>query len=251
MSDSAAGLAASPAAAGPALDTLYRVETPEGVALTLRPAGPVPRGVAFMLDFLIRLALMGTLGAVLSAVKGIGDAFWLISFFILEWFYPVIFELSPAAATPGKMAVGLRVVMDNGLPVTASASLLRNLLRAADFLPLAYGLGLLSMLLRRDFKRLGDLAASTLVVYNAERPAAVAWPSVPVCAPSATLSFDQQRALLHLAGRATRLTPQRVEELAALAESKVKPRPLDPEQKAPTSAAERLIGVARWLRGDR
>ncbi len=251
MSDAAAGTAASPAAAGPALDTLYRVETPEGVALALRPAGPVARGVAFMLDFLIRLVVIGTLGAVLSAVKGIGDAFWLISFFILEWFYPVVFELSPAAATPGKLAVGLRVVMDNGLPVTASASLLRNLLRAADFLPLAYGLGLLSMLLRRDFKRLGDLAASTMVVYNAERPTASAWPTAPLCAPAGTLSFDQQRALLHLAGRATRLTPQRVEELAALAEPQVKPRPLDPEQKAPASAAERLIGVARWLRGDR
>lgn len=238
-------------AVAPALDTLYRVETPEGVALALRPAGPVARGTAFMLDLLIRMALVGTLGGVLSTVKGIGDAFWLIAFFVMEWFYPVIFELSPAAATPGKMAVGLRVVMDDGLPVTASASLLRNLLRAADFLPFAYGLGLLSMLLRRDFKRLGDLAASTLVVYNPERRQVAAWPEAPVCVPATSLSFDQQRALLHLAGRAGRLTPQRVEELAALAEPAVRPRPLDAEQATPASASARLIGAARWLRGDR
>lgn len=242
------------AAASPgleALDTLYRVETPEGVALALRPAGPVARGLAFVIDLLIRMTLVAVLGGVLSMVKGIGDAFWLISFFVLEWFYPVIFELSAAAATPGKMAVGLRVVMDDGLPVTAGASLLRNLLRAADFLPFMYGLGLLSMLLRRDFKRLGDLAASTLVVYVPDRRRATGWPEAAVCVPGASLSFDQQRALLHLAGRVGRLTPQRADELSALAEPRVKPRPLDVEQPLPASPAQRLVGVALWLRGDR
>lgn len=233
------------------LDTLYRVETPEGVALALRPAGPVARGLAFIIDLLIRMTLIGVLGSMLSAVKGVGEAFWLIGFFLLEWFYPVAFELSPTAATPGKMAVGLRVVMDDGLPVTASASLLRNLLRAADFLPFMYGLGLLSMLLRRDFKRLGDLAASTLVVYEAQRSRAAEWPAAAVCVPGVPLGFDQQRALLHLAGRAGRLTPQRADELSALAEPLVKPLPLDAGQALPASPAQRLVGVARWLRGDR
>ncbi|MEK8031394.1 RDD family protein [Ideonella sp. DXS29W] len=234
------------------LDTLRRVETPEGVALALRPAGAVARGIAFLIDFLIRLLLIGTLGAVLSTVKGIGDAFWLIGFFVLEWFYPVLFELSPAGATPGKMAVGLRVVMDDGLPVTASASMLRNLLRAADFLPMAYGAGLLSMLCRRDFKRLGDLAASTLVVYDQRHHRPSPWPDAPVCAPAAgrALSFDQQRALMHLASRVARLTPQRADELAALAEPLLQPGTLGPDQPLPESAALRMVGVARWLRGD-
>ena len=84
----------------------------------------------------------------------------LVLLFAIEWLYPVVFELLPWAATPGKRALDLRVVMDTGLPVTPAASLTRNLLRAADFMPMLFAFGLLSMLLRRDFKRLGDLAAA-------------------------------------------------------------------------------------------
>ena len=62
-------------------------------------------------------------------------AFWLILFFALEWFYPVAFELTPSGATPGKRAFGLKVVMDNGLPVTPAASLTRNLLRVGRLSP--------------------------------------------------------------------------------------------------------------------
>src|SRR5262245_64045083 len=97
---------------------------------------------------------------------GLGVAFWFILLFALEWFYPVVFELTPSGATPGKRTFGLRVLMDNGLPVTAAASVTRNLLRAADFLPLFYGFAIVSMLVRRDAKRLGDVAAATLVVYE-------------------------------------------------------------------------------------
>src|SRR5438874_1705011 len=68
-------------------------------------------------------------------------------------------------ATPGKKAMGLQVVMDSGLPVTPAASLVRNLMRAADFMPAGYAFGFACMLLRADFKRIGDLAAGTLVVY--------------------------------------------------------------------------------------
>ena len=243
-----------PEAAAPgrgSLDTLYRVEAPEGVALALRPAGAVARSAAFTIDLFIRFMVLSVLAGVLTQVKGIGVAFWLLAAFLLEWFYPVAFELSPAAATPGKLALGLRVVMDNGLPVTAGASLLRNLLRAVDFLPVLYGLGLMSTLLRRDFKRLGDLAASTLVVYNPERPRTVVWPEAPVCAPGHPLALAQQRALLHLAGRAGRLTPQRVEELAELVAPAVHAEPLGDEAAGRLSAGAQLIGVARWLRGDR
>ena len=66
---------------------------------------------------------------------------------------------------------GLKVVMDNGLPVTPAASLTRNLLRVADFLPFGYGFAIVSMLLRRDCKRLGDIAAATLVVHEPQATA--------------------------------------------------------------------------------
>ena len=79
---------------------------------------------------------------------------------------PVAFELGQHGATPGKRMYGLKVVMDNGLPVTPAASLARNLLRVADFLPFAFSGAIVSMLLRGDYKRLGDIAAGTLVVHE-------------------------------------------------------------------------------------
>jgi uncharacterized RDD family membrane protein YckC len=153
------------------LDTVVSAVTPEGVRLVLRPAGLTARCYAFLLDTLIKLAVIYVFEILTLFAGGIGIALTLILLFALEWFYPVAFELTRWGATPGKRSLGLRVVMDNGLAVTPSASLIRNLLRAADFLPFLYGFAVVSMLLRRDFKRLGDLAAATLVVY-AERPAA-------------------------------------------------------------------------------
>ena len=99
------------------------------------------------------------------ALAGLGQGLMLLGFFLLEWFYPVFFELR-SGATPGKRAMGLRVVHDDGTPVGAVASVIRNLLRVADFLPLFYAAGLVSCLVDRDFRRLGDLAAGTLVVHS-------------------------------------------------------------------------------------
>src|SRR5688572_33050503 len=107
---------------------------------------------------------------VTAFMGGIGMAIWLILIFGCEWIYPIVFELRPSGATPGKRVFNLKVVMDNGLPVTPAASITRNLLRSADFLPFGFGFAIVSMLVRHDYKRLGDLAASTIVVHE-PRPA--------------------------------------------------------------------------------
>jgi uncharacterized RDD family membrane protein YckC len=167
------------------LDTLYTAETPEGIALSLRPAGVVPRFYAYLLDFLIRFAILIALTMVAAFLGGMGAGFWLITYFLLEWLYPVVFELLPKHATPGKRVLGLNVVMDSGLPVTPAAALLRNLLRAADFVPLLYGVAWVAMLWRRDFKRLGDMAAGTLVVYRQNVSLHGRVPNAPVLAPAA------------------------------------------------------------------
>src|SRR6185369_2193079 len=126
----------------------------------------------------------------------------------LEWLYPIVFELLPGAATPGKRVFGLQVTMDSGLPVTPAASVTRNLLRAADFLPAAFGAGLLSMLLRRDFRRIGDIVAGTLVVHCDEVRLHGALPQAEPLAPRVPLVRAQQVAILRLAGRAARLTSE-------------------------------------------
>jgi uncharacterized RDD family membrane protein YckC len=225
------------------LDTLTDVETPEGITLRLRAAGVVARFYAFSIDLLIRGAIMLAGSWVLSLMKGVGSAAYLILLFAIEWFYPVVFELTARAATPGKRALGLRVVMDDGLPVTPAAALTRNLLRAADFMPFGYALGLIAMLVRSDFKRLGDVAAGTLVVHDAEvrlhaEPAAAA----PLM-PARALGLREQAAIVAWALRTPRLTPARAEELAELAEPVVPP--------GRGSVGERLLGVAHWAMGQR
>ena len=227
------------------LDTLVTAEAPEGIALQLRPAGLSARVLAFLVDLLIRVMLFIALIALLSRSGGLGSAVMLIGMFLLEWFYPVLFELLPGAATPGKRMLGLQVTMDDGLPITPGASVLRNLLRAADFLPMAYGLGLLAMLLRSDFKRLGDVAAGTLVVHRGAAPRVA--PSAPVTAmaPALPLSPRQQEVLLAWAGRAPQLTPERADELATLASPAWGGSPAD------VQPALRLHRIAAWLMGQR
>jgi uncharacterized RDD family membrane protein YckC len=229
-----------------ALDTLLEAETPEGICLELRPAGVPARFFAFLIDWGIRLALIFGAAQIATLMGGIGTAFWIILLFSLEWLYPVAFELGRAGASPGKSVMGLKVVMDSGLPVTPAASLARNLLRVADFLPMLYGFGILSMLVRRDFKRLGDLAAGTLVVHRPRAVRKVALPEVPVIAPALSLALSEQAAIVALASRASRMTVERLDELAALAAPVVD----QPGESGP-DVTRRVLGVARWLMGQR
>jgi len=235
------------------LDTRLLAETPEGIAILLRPAGAVARGLAYSLDFAIRLVVMIVAAMVLARIQGMGTGLWLVLMFAIEWIYPIVFELLPGAATPGKRAMGLLVMMDTGLPVTPSASVTRNLLRGADFMPFLFAFGLLSMLLRRDFKRLGDIVAGTVVVHAEQVRLAGALPEAEPLAPRIPLTRPQQVAVLYLAGRARRLTSERLDELAALAENALPPPDYAPggRSPAPIRPGPRLLAVAQWLMGQR
>ena len=235
------------------LDTTLLAETPEGIAILLRPAGAVPRTLAYALDFLIRFIVWLIAAIFLGGFRGMGVGVMMLIAFGLEWLYPIAFELLPGAATPGKRALGLQVMMDTGLPITPSAAVTRNLLRVADFMPVAFAFGLLAMLLRSDFKRLGDIVAGTLVVHAAQARLAGALPQAEPLAPRVPLTRAQQVAILHLAGRARRLTPERVDELAALAENALPPPDYAPggANPAPIRPGPRLIAVAQWLMGQR
>lgn len=225
------------------LDTTRRVATPEGIELTLRLAGPVPRAFAWAIDLAWRVAVVV---AVMIPAMQLGRAGWgivLITLFAVEWLVPAWLEAAWRGQTPGKRAMGLMVLNDDGTPVRWPAALTRNLLRAADFLPLLYGVGLLAMLSSRDFKRLGDLAAGTVVVYQPEkRAAARRIPESNPIPPPVALRLDEQRALLELAERSATLTPERLEELAEL------PTPLVANLDG-ARAATRLLGMANYIAG--
>ena len=228
------------------LDSVVAAETPEGILLELRPAGMTARFCAYVIDFLIRAAMWIGAAFLLGLLGRYGFGLWMIFAFLLEWFYPVLFELGRSGATPGKRTMGLKVVMDNGLPITPAASITRNLLRVADFLPAFFLSATLSMLLRPDGKRLGDLAAATLVVYLPRPAPKATLDMVAPVAPARPLSLRDGSAVIALAGRAPTLTMERLDELAALAAS-VQGDANRPEGEV----TRRVLGVAQWLLGRR
>ena len=171
------------------LDTTRRVATPEGIELTLRLAGPVPRALAWTVDLLLRIAVVLVVLMVAAPLGHTGTGIALITAFFVEWLLPAWFETFWGGQTPGKRLFRLAVLNDDGTPVRWPGALPRNLLRAADFLPFLYGVGLLCMLVNRDFKRLGDLAAGTVVVYQGEKAeAARAIPQAPPQPPPLSLA---------------------------------------------------------------
>lgn len=224
------------------LDTARQVATPEGIEITLRLAGPVPRALAYVLDLLIRGVVLIALSFAASALDQFGMAILLLAAFLLEWLYPVVFEVLASGATPGKRAMGLMVLNDDGTPVRWPASLTRNLLRALDFLPFFYFIGLLAMVVNRDFKRLGDLAANTLVVYRERKPLSASIPESAPVAPLITLSLAEQRTLLDFAERTSRITPERAAELAEIVS------PLA-GNKTGQAAVRHIVGIANHLAG--
>ncbi|RMQ45225.1 RDD domain-containing protein [Pseudomonas cichorii] len=204
-------------AAPPApLDTRIGIETPEGIDLVMRPAGLLPRALAFGIDFGIRALTISVLIMFFRLFDKLGTGLGAIAMFLVNWWYMVLFEVLNQGSTPGKRLMGLRVVQDDGTPIGWAASLIRNLLRFVDMLPFGYGLGAVSCLSHPLFKRLGDLAAGTCVIYRdtpVQRP--VLPQAEPVIAPF-TLTLDEQRALMDLAERQGELSAARTEELAAI-----------------------------------
>jgi uncharacterized RDD family membrane protein YckC len=228
----------------PPIDTIVTAETPEGISIALRPAGFPVRCTAFLIDALIRIMIFGAVAQLLRSAGQFGMGLLLITAFAISWLYPILFELTPAAATPGKRTMGLTVMMANGLPITPAGCLIRNLLRAVDALPLFYGFGVVSMLLRPDARRLGDLAAGTTVVYRAASPRPGSFAAAEPVAPPLPLTARQRAAITAFAWRAQRLTPERAEEIATLAAAACGAAPA-------RDVRLRLVGIARWLHGQR
>jgi uncharacterized RDD family membrane protein YckC len=158
-----------------ALDTTAHIETPEHVLFSCHLAGPGRRALAYFLDLLVRAAIVTAVALpLLIAAPGNATSGWkigalLLLMFVLEWGYFVACEMLMSGRSLGKRALGLRVVTRDGLPVSFGGSVLRNLLRAADFLPTGYAVGLVTMALDPRFRRLGDWAADTMVIFE-ERP---------------------------------------------------------------------------------
>ncbi len=163
------------------------IDTPEQVELRLPVASVGSRllaivtdsllqgACAFVLFFVLFLVFTASPGLQHGAARMLGWSNvaqkWLFAGailmqFLLFWGYFSLFEAFWNGQTPGKRLLKIRVIQDNGRPITLFESLARNLLRIIDMLPSIYLVGLVTMLLNQQGKRLGDLLAGTLVVHE-------------------------------------------------------------------------------------
>lgn len=152
----------------------HEVITTEKVPFSYRVAGLGSRFLAWSIDlfFLVGLDVMGIfVGSVLMVGRpGLGRALFLVWNFAVMWSYFLLFEWLWHGQTPGKALVGIRVIQWRGTAMNFFQAAIRNLLRIVDSLPipLPLGPGLLGFVVaacNREQRRLGDLAADTLVVY--------------------------------------------------------------------------------------
>ncbi|TSC31518.1 RDD family protein [Corallococcus sp. Z5C101001] len=151
------------------------VATPERVALSLPVAGIGYRCLAWLVDasllfffwvalyFVITLLVSDVLGA-FQSLSGLTQTLFAVGLFATQWLYWTLAEVFFHGQTPGKRALRIRVVREDGSPVGFLESAVRNLCRAVDFLPVLYATGCITMLLDARHRRLGDLLAGTVLV---------------------------------------------------------------------------------------
>jgi len=153
------------------------VLTPEAVEIELEPADLGSRFIAILIDTIIQIVLilpvivlMGLM-EFFSTGKGVQPfASWVtgllfILLFILGFSgYHIFFEIIWNGKTPGKRITSIKVIRDGGFPVEVTSSFIRNLIRIVDFIPFYYFAGIISIVLCKNKKRLGDIVAGTMVI---------------------------------------------------------------------------------------
>ncbi len=184
-------------------DDMLSIDTPENVAFGYNVAGIGSRFLAALVDttiiVLLQLIVLGTSVYALKAANLISSlGSWLSAIFglvafLLFWGYYIFFEMLWNGQSPGKRWVGLRVIRIDGTPVTLAESIIRNLVRLIDFMPLGYGVGVVTMFLNDQARRLGDLAAGSLVIHDGGQ--------------ISIQSIAQQRIVLPVSGEIPRLDP--------------------------------------------
>jgi uncharacterized RDD family membrane protein YckC len=223
----------------------YTLETPENIEVEFELAGPGSRFCALLIDTLYTGLIVLALGLLLLllglAVLPFGGrtgewllaVMWVIVAVLISDFYYILFELLMRGQTPGKKVLKIRVLREDGTPVTANEVLVRNIIRLVDFLPVGYVVGAVVMFMNPLWKRLGDVAAGTIVVkerqldYRAradkKSPLHVARVGVvnadPLHAGSAValnaeLTAGERRLLTGFLQRRIELLPQARDELA-------------------------------------
>lgn len=222
------------------IDSSIELGTYTGVGIEIRTAGLFVRGIARLIDDLLRLLLLITIGFFVVVLGGIGVGLSLIAGFLVLWGYNIFFEILYAGVTPGKHFLGLRAVNADGTPIGVSNSLIRSLFLLIDLLPFNYLLGATMIALTKSHQRLGDIVAGTVVIYDeASKPRVFRSSGKSIGFPK-PLTMEEKLLFLSFQERLDDLSSERAAELATTLEPILKKRD--------SSAVEEVIGIARQIR---
>lgn len=158
-----------------------QIKTPEFVSLQFRLSGLGSRATAMIIDqvllTVVNIVLVFALVFILESdfIFSVGGypgwiiAVWVLVLFIINVGYFFFSEYFFNGKTIGKNIIGIRVIQENGHSITLLSAFIRNLLRVIDMLPTGYFVGMILVFLNSKHKRLGDMAAGTIVVHERKR----------------------------------------------------------------------------------
>jgi uncharacterized RDD family membrane protein YckC len=182
---------------------LLTIRTPENVAFEFELAGLGSRALAWLLDLAVMallsmacIVLVGLLGVLAG---GIATAVYFVLAFVVQWGYGAVCEFRFGGQTLGKRAVGIRVLQASGTRITWSQAVVRNLVRIVDLMPGLYLVGGIWALLDQHGRRLGDIAAGTVVVRQRRSPR----PSAVIAPIDRYNSFVSDPRVIHASQRIT------------------------------------------------
>lgn len=223
------------------LEDRLTVPSAEGLDLDLVLAGLGSRSSALLVDLVLQSIALFVLGLFAGAFGDAGIVVVAIGGFAVLLGYPVLAEAF-GGRTIGKRLLGLAVVSVDGSPATFLQAVIRNVVRFVDALPGTYTVGMISVLATRRSQRVGDLAAGTLVVRRAARPAAPSFertwapdPGTVATAPSGAdataVTADELAAIRSFLGRRHELAPAARQQLGVALAERLRPKvagiPLD------------------------
>jgi uncharacterized RDD family membrane protein YckC len=228
------------------VDRTLEVRTPESIAFRYELAGLGSRFLAVFVDQMIQGATLAVIfisialafarsslgrhGPAPGSDKlafAVGIAIVLAIVFVVMFGYFIVFEALWNGQTPGKKLLGLRVVRDGGYPIDFGASLIRNLIRVGEYFIGYYLIAAISALISPENKRVGDLAAGTIVVRDArlDTPQLVARrEDEPAYAATAYLNGEERALVKRFLERRDALNGERRREIAAQLASRVRGR---------------------------
>ena len=237
-------------------DSSLKALTPEGIEFVLFPAGLPVRTLAYAIDKIIQwIIILVSTTTIVFLRDSVGYWFALILNFVVDWFYHVICELAFRGQSLGKHMTGIRVVKNDGSPVDPASSFLRNLLRFADTFFFCFPIAFISIAASRGFRRIGDWAGGTLVVYssmakdNPRNSLSLILEKYEPITVARPLSNDEKQAILNFARRYPLLGEARANEIAGIYAPYLK----DDDCALPDAAlpnAAFLLGIARKLSGE-